>query len=423
MAGRAPRSRAHRTLLFEYVLGLGMLVSGVAGMTAMQTRMLLLHAGIVGNHTQQTAPAPTEYAADDARSLSASLRVCGDGLDRPVELACWREQLAALLPATPAGAYAPLPAYRLVVDGSEREVVIHGGATGNGSGTLVVADARDGRALWRASGDDAPGYSSDTRSYGHLQMRDPLARPVSVMDADRDGIVDRVYAGDAAGRLWRVDLAGVPAGLPGVPDNVRHDDPSLWTAVPMFTAGRVDTAFAPARLQDRGFAQSPDVVQAADAHGRYDAVLIGSGDVAGPGNDMGRNWLYMVKDRAVTSGLPPGRMSEHAALRGLYPDCETRDCRVTGSLRAGWRVPLDARGEHVVGKPVTAAGTVFFATRAPAGGDCGGIRSLYVLSLRDARSLVTVDGSGSVAPAARDIMDIVEGIGGAGPCRLASAGG
>ncbi|PIE20462.1 MAG: hypothetical protein CSA61_01695 [Neptuniibacter caesariensis] len=58
-----------------------------------------------------------------------------------------------------------------------------------------------------------------------------LAEP-SLVDLNRDGILDRIYVGGTDGKFWRFDLLGPSAGFWGAPAHLL----SGTTAIPMFTA-------------------------------------------------------------------------------------------------------------------------------------------------------------------------------------------
>ncbi len=424
MSEQQPRSRAHRGLLFEYVLGLSLLALGLLGMTAMQARLLMLQQGVVdGDPALGLWRSDKHYEGDDARSLSDSLRVCGDGLGRAVEMVCWRDQMAALLPPIEKPTANALQRHSLVVRGVPRQVVVFGGRKGDTrAASITVADASSGEVIWRARPATEAGFDAKSRSFGHPLLRDAINDNITAVDGDRDGVIDRLYAGDAGGRLWRIDLAGVPDNLPRRSDYVRGDDPALWRITPIFSAGRVDGLPGGAQNQ-RGFTSSPDVVQARDEQGRYDGILIGT---TGGNRDDVENWFYLVKDRAVVSGLPnaaPGL--RHADLRDLSARCAAAEICEGGrtGLGDGWRVRLAEPGERFTGHAVTAAGTVFFTTRTPIGGDCAGRRLLYAVSLRDARPVFKVDSFGERDPAAREVMEVVERATGATACQMASLSG
>lgn len=76
---------------------------------------------------------------------------------------------------------------------------------GAGTQQLQVLLAGSGAVLWSAG----PGPTASQH------LLDPAARfttSLAAIDTDSDGLHDRIYAGDLAGRLWRIDLAnGEPA--------------------------------------------------------------------------------------------------------------------------------------------------------------------------------------------------------------------
>ena len=54
-----------------------------------------------------------------------------------------------------------------------------------------------------------------------------------------------------------------------------------------------------------------DVILSRDSIGPFDGVIIGSGDRENPNSTSTEDWLYLVKDRAINSGLPSTMVFGH----------------------------------------------------------------------------------------------------------------
>ena len=239
---------------------------------------------------------------------------------------------------------------------------------------IFIVDAADGSVLWRA------GVTGTTTNASISGMTYAIASDVSALDTNRDGLVDRVYVGDTGGNVWRVDLADPLA--------------ANWTVNKLASLGYAQSA---TNTDRRKILFSPSVVPATDSSGRYDAVLIGSGDREHPFNGYGDanhpasaaviNRFYMLKDRSVGLGWGLGTTGTLATapativdagignISSDFFDATTTNLGATVTPTAlnsakGWFITLanadgTANGEKVVGNAITLAGTTFFNTNLP----------------------------------------------------------
>jgi type IV pilus assembly protein PilY1 len=252
-------------------------------------------------------------------------------------------------------------------------------ATGNNDSegnALYVVDALTGDLVWKAA---KGGLSASTTVYRHPDLDDSIPSDVAAVDTDGDGLFDRVYVGDTGGRVWRADLAG--------------SDRTQWKITPVLSVGRH------AGQPDRRFFHRPDVVQSRDSGGPFDAVIIPSGDRANPLATSVDNWLYMLKDRNVTSGNPPTTVKVQSDLADVTSDClqQTSPCSVPPELANGWRMKLEKSGEKGLATPITIEGSIFLTSYVPPGagasdaGTCGpaeGSGRLYAVSLQEGGAVV-----------------------------------
>jgi len=162
-----------------------------------------------------------------------------------------------------------------------------------------------------------------------------VAADVSIVDADLDGYVDRAYAADLGGNIYRMDL------------EVGTDvDSSVWTVnklAALGTSGGKKMFF------------SPDVVVTRD----YTAVLVGSGDREKPLLNTTQDYFYTVLDKNLRKGVDAG----FATLS--FADLVPRDTFAAASSPKGCYLSLDTTGEKVVNAPLTIAGKTYFGTNKP----------------------------------------------------------
>jgi hypothetical protein len=232
---------------------------------------------------------------------------------------------------------------------------------------VLVVDAFDGHVVWqtgRASNADVP----------RSDMSCSIPSDVTVIDIDRNGTADWVYAADTCGNVWRIDLSGAST--------------SSWRVNKIASlSGPTDTDIP----NQRKFLFPPDAVSSSDSSGNFIAVLIGSGDRQHAFDTTIQDRFYMIKDRTSPSNATPATIT----------DAELFDATDTnGSNDFGWKMSLGL-GEKNVGGTVTLGGTTFFNTNQPSstagGGSCGsnlGIARQYSVNFADAGATADLNGSG-----------------------------
>lgn len=240
---------------------------------------------------------------------------------------------------------------------------------------FYVVDAQTGALVWKAEG-GASTASGGATSYTHVNMDDSIPSPVTAVDTDGNGTIDRAYVGDTGGRVWRIDMAGT--------------DRTAWKISELASIGR---HYNNAPASDRRFFHRPDFIQYKDSTGAYDAVVIASGDRANPLDTTPENWVYMIKDRATTSGVFSASALSHTSFGDVTNNClQDNSCGGSPpSLTNGWKLQLELGGEKALATPTTLARTIFVTTYIPPGsgssGSCEpdeGTGRLYALNLDDA---------------------------------------
>ncbi len=283
-------------------------------------------------------------------------------------------------------------------DGIDRDVLIFaGGYDTNKDGTpldsdgsrsadsegnaIFIVDISNGELLWKVT-DGASTEAVSNNVYTHSSMDYSIPSDVATLDADRNGIVDRLYVGDTGGNVWRVDL---PEGGANSTDHRRLS----WKAT--ILADLSDSA----ENEDRRFFHRPDIVQTRSSNGiAYDAVIIGSGDRANPLETVDDNALFVIKDTSVISGRPSATPIDDDSLTDVTL-CAT-SC--TGlDYQYGWKMELTNSGEKGLSSPLVSNGKIFFTSYSPnvgGGNTCApaeGSGSLYIVDLGDGAA--SFDGS------------------------------
>ncbi len=244
-------------------------------------------------------------------------------------------------------------------------------------GRLAIVSVGSGEVLWQAAARDGAG----------VDLVDPgltasFAASPRAVDTDGDGLADRIYALDVAGRLWRFDFAGTA--------------PSAVLLARLGLAGGATGA-----ADARRFHWTPDVVYLRDGASARLAIAFGSGFAERPRDATVADRFYVVFD-PLGADAPPGPLAEEDladVTDGTPPPAGAR----------GWRRRLDAHGagEKTWGRSLTLGRRLFFTTWQPlppaAEAPCGpprGLARLYTLAIADGQPLAYVDD----APAAsRDL--------------------
>ena len=231
---------------------------------------------------------------------------------------------------------------------------------------LFIVRANNAQLLWKAV--KGNGGANNT-TFQHPDLDDSIPSNLTTVDSNADGAVDRLYVGDAGGNLWRADLGPDTDATPNGPT----DD---WKLTRLACLGRHSGSAAGSgctdaggRINDRRFFHEPDVIQSRDAEGRFDAVVIGSGDREDPldqGGDVD-NSFYVIKDRNTDIGSSlTDSTRNHFDLTDATHRCIAggATCTIGGE---GWRLQLDngPNGEKALSAPVTIANSIFFTTYVP----------------------------------------------------------
>ena len=219
-------------------------------------------------------------------------------------------------------------------------------ATGTGAGdALLAVDAESGRLLWALDG-----FTS-------------LPSAPRALDLDGDGDLDRAYAIDVTGNLWRIDFTGGAAAA----------DLAVSRRIARLGTGA------------RRFFATPDVSVVQRGTDTRLAIAVGSGALTRPRDTSQVDRVYVLFD--TLTGTAPDEVEE----ADLF-DATTGAVALPADAR-GWFLRLEAHGagEKVIGPAVTFDHVLRFQTYEPLPPDdaapCGpprGVTRRYALDLRTA---------------------------------------
>lgn len=235
---------------------------------------------------------------------------------------------------------------------------------------IFILDALDGSIVWQA-GPGGAGTTCQGNPCLLSNMTYSMPSDITLVDRNPDGFIDRLYAADVGGNVWRVDLE------PG-----SGNTPANWQVTRLASLGGSATT-------KRKIFFPPDVVTTKN----FDAVLVGTGDREHPVYTNSSinfvNRFYMLKDTntgsdACPSGSCattivddtdptwPGASGNTAmlfdatttvydnSLNGFFIQLKNLVTNTDGTLGPGYE-----KGEKVVNAPTTVGGRTFFGTNTP----------------------------------------------------------
>jgi type IV pilus assembly protein PilY1 len=289
-------------------------------------------------------------------------------------------------------------------------------ASGRG---IYVLDAFSGAIVWKATyTSGASSCSGNTTQAACLVsgMNFSIPADITLMDRNSDGYIDRLYATDMAGNIWRVDLQ--PSA---------HSTPDYWQVNRLASLGCWGSPCATVNATTpRKFFYAPEVIPATSAH-NYDSVIIGSGDREHPlyvsTSTQSYNQIFLIKD-TYTGDSASGMSTIYAD--GLF-DATSTTWDGTGN---GYLITL-AAGEKVVNAPLVVAGYAYMSTNVPASptsnsctNNLGTAKGYRLSPFTGAYSSVVFDGGGLPPSPVAGVVEVVVGsevkkvpfvIGGANP--------
>ncbi|TMO23752.1 PilC/PilY family type IV pilus protein [Pseudoalteromonas sp. S4741] len=255
--------------------------------------------------------------------------------------------------------------------------------TGRG---IYIVEAKTGKKVWALT----PGENGFTGKHS-------IAADLTTLDSDYDGYIDRIYASDTGGNIWRIDMPG--------------SDTSEFSHFKLAELGSTSAT------QDRRFFYKPlvartmfsKVTQTTGEKGEvvttrldtpYDAIVIGSGNRSKPTDTNEQDQLFMIRDentvtKSFKTGAPATIKASDLMLMNSDPFGSLLD-DVDGFIELeadlakvkGWRYEL-ATGEKSLAAATVVGGVAYFTSFTPASdtatvNQCslsGGGGSLYAFHL------------------------------------------
>jgi type IV pilus assembly protein PilY1 len=284
-----------------------------------------------------------------------------------------------------------------------------------GRGVFIV-DAVTGALVWSVTPEANSATNMQAEALAHA-----IAADVTTVDSNGDELIDRIYAADVGGNVWRIDLPG---------NTLPTSSQTTWFLTHLLDAN------SNTQTTDRRFFNAPDVVRTTFNGVPVDAVMIGSGDRTNPiakDNPADVNdrtvddQFYMIRDKRTVpyvAALDSDDCDEDpvADFRCVLPldpaandpvdlyditanhlqfGTDEQKVAAEAALAAahGWKLDLTADGEKALSRALTIAGKLFFTTFSPVADivGCGfsaGAGRLYAIDMLEGGAIHDFDGNG-----------------------------
>jgi len=247
-----------------------------------------------------------------------------------------------------------------VSQNSDKGVVVIGGgydtvhdtaahpASSDGVGAGVhILDLKSGAELWRAGAD----------SLASLQltgMTRSIPNTVRVIDLSGDGLVDRMYASDMGGQIWRFDV-------------FNGQDPSNLVAGGVIAQLGAEGLGTVTEADTRRFYNAPDVSLVTDnrQQRRYISVSIGSGYRAHPFDLTASDRFFSVRDPDVFSQLDQNAYDNYTVITDSdLVEVSGQTQTIITSDDSGWKFTLPYN-QKILADSLTFDDQIFFVAFSP----------------------------------------------------------
>ncbi|WP_409424975.1 pilus assembly protein [Pseudoalteromonas sp. RW-H-Ap-1] len=227
---------------------------------------------------------------------------------------------------------------------------------------IYIVEAKTGSLVWALT-PDSNGFKG----------KHSIAADLTTLDSDYDGYIDRIYASDTGGNIWRIDMPG--------------EDSSEFSHFKLAELGSNQNT------QDRRFFYKPliartlfskvtetiingdKVITRLDTP--YDAVVIGSGNRSKPTNTNEQDQLFMIRDentltRSFKTNAPAAIKPSDLMIMNDDPFGNTLGdidgfnlVEAELAKKKGWRYEL-AKGEKSLAAATVVGGVAYFTSFTPA---------------------------------------------------------
>ena len=253
------------------------------------------------------------------------------------------------------------------------------------SSTGVPTIATTPTKIWGAVYGASTSYT--TSSATDAGMTYSFASDITALDVDGNGYIDRLYATDLGGNLWRFDVGSTT--------------PASWTGYKIFSANPASGSDTGRKMFYKPIATLETAITVT-SRGNDATLFIGSGDREHPLNTAVTDRIYAVRDKGQTTTKYESDLTDVTA-NALQSATATTSAVTTllNSLSSsyGWYIQLENDGEKVLAQPALTNKVAYFTTFAPGASTSSdpckvsnlGTSRLYVLDYKTGEAVMNYD--------------------------------
>ena len=248
--------------------------------------------------------------------------------------------------------------------------------------SIYMVDAKTGTLLWSMSP-----QGGDT----HFTGTDSIPAAIGLLDSDGDGLVDRLYAGDTGGNLWRIDMPGSSKvdfsvfKLASLGGNSTINDRRFFYQ-PAIARALINETL-PAAVIYQGEREKIKVLYQKKP---YETLLIASSDRANPLGTDTTDISFMIKDKNIKTQTFSKRCIDckpavinKSQLFNFSTDAFTKKMTkqdrealaLETSAQSGWFIDFSRPGEKATSAAIILQGIAYYTSYTPPAcasitGDC-----------------------------------------------------
>ncbi|MEO0421594.1 MAG: PilC/PilY family type IV pilus protein [Pseudomonadota bacterium] len=220
---------------------------------------------------------------------------------------------------------------------------------------IYMINAFTGELVWSGS---AANTQDTTKETYFADMNNAITGTIRTLDLDNDGLVDRMYAADLGGRVWRLDV-----------HNPREEgDEFKVTGGVMASVGGVESAQP---FDNRRFYYAPDLALGAANGSNFFNLTIASGYRAHPKDGTIKDYFYVLRDYYpfLELGNSDDPAAEYVSRYGFTHDTLSEISVLQNdpnALVSGFKLPLvTAAGEKVLAQTRIFQNNALFTSYLP----------------------------------------------------------
>ncbi|MCH2089510.1 MAG: pilin biogenesis protein [Pseudoalteromonas sp.] len=284
----------------------------------------------------------------------------------------------------------------------DRPVLIFGAGYDTNKDNVLRSDDNKGRGIYIVDAETGEKVWGLTPDENDFTGEHSIASDISLLDSDYDGYIDRLYATDTGGNIWRIDM----------PSDNPKDSEQPWTHFKLASLG------SQLASNDRRFFYKPTVartvfskVSKTIVNGKsettridfpYDAILVGSGNRAKPTSTLANDQLFMIRDSNTVTKSFKGNDVPDVIFQSNLMNVDSDpfgsalkdidafvDLEVELGKFKGWYYNLSSAGEKSLAASTVIGGVAYYTSFSPASDDStenqcslsAGTGSLYAFHL------------------------------------------